>query len=525
MRYNKHDGCRIVIIEYTVFYWEGLRHERYEKDMELFKLLTFFETAPCVRLFRAEYAPYIIFFLHQNFKSKRKTLWSQPELTEALREFQEEMHEVEGDVLLDKPEKYLDEWCSGERHWLRRSLGKGSEYVFQLTPDSEAVLGFVDQRFSSENATIGTGSRLKRAIEMLTEIVIKASTEPDEKINYLTAEKERIEREIDKIQLEGIVVPESPAILREDFATAVSMLKQLQGDFRAVEERFKNITRQVQQKINERNEVRGKILDSVFDSDDALKNDDQGISFRAFCRFLYSDAEQDKFDQTVRRLKILEALSSCAEELNILSELIPLLTDEAERIQRTTQRLGGSLRRLLDTKTYDQRQRVGEVLDEIRKLAGKLTPASPVDRIQFFIEEDLDISAPFMLNFWMAPQQLAMPELTEAIGSEEERDAVFREFAEMEGIPRAKIKENIEKYTANNTTVSLKTILDQEPVTVGVLEVIGYLQVAEDEGHYIYPNDEEKIRVAIRGSYPQSITLTIPRILFVPHSSRKHNNG
>ena len=494
--------------------------------MELYKLLAFFDAAPCIRLFKAQHAPFIVLFLYKHFKATRKTLWSQAELVASLREFLDEIHETYPDALREeRPEKYLDAWCSAETHYLRRSLGKGSEFVFQLTPDSEAVLGFVDQRFSAENTTIGTGSRLKRAVEMLETIVVKASTEPDEKIGYLSTEKQRIEQEIAKIQSEGIVLPEKPEILREEFATAFSMLKQLQSDFRAVEERFKDIARQVQQKINERNEIRGVILDAVFDADDDLKNSEQGITFREFYRFLYSNAEQERFDRIVNRLRFLEALSSCTEELNHISELIPLLTDEAERVQRTTQRLGGSLRRLLDTKSYDQRQQIGIVLDEIRKLAEKLAPAPPVVQIQFCIEEDLSIVAPYMLKFWSAPQKLEMPELTEAMDSEEDRKAAFLEFTRMERIKWEKIKDNIKKYTTNSTTISLKTILDQEPVTAGVMEVIAYLQIAEDDGHYIYHDDQEEIKVPLRGSTRQSITLTMPRILFVPHSQRKRNNG
>jgi hypothetical protein len=303
------------------------------------------------------------------------------------------------------------------------------------------------------------------------------------------------------------------------------MLKQLQSDFRAVEERFKDIARQVQQKINERNEIRGVILDAVFDADDDLKNSEQGITFREFYRFLYSNAEQERFDRIVHRLRFLEALSSCTEELNHISELIPLLTDEAERVQRTTQRLGGSLRRLLDTKSYDQRQQIGIVLDEIRKLAEKLAPAPPVDQIQFCIEEDLSIPKNKNEPFWSAPQKLEMPELTEAMDSEEDRKAAFLEFTRMERIKWEKIKDNIKKYTTNSTTISLKTILDQEPVTAGVMEVIAYLQIAEDDGHYIYHDDQEEIKVPLRGSTRQSVTLTMPRILFVPHSQRKRNNG
>jgi hypothetical protein len=494
--------------------------------MELIKLLAFFNADSCIRLLRADNAPYIVLFLYNHFKLRHKTLWSQTELVASLREFLDEIHETYPDVLREeRPEKYLDAWCSYETHYLRRSLGKGSEFVCQLTPHSEAVLGFVDQRLASKNAIIGTGSRLKRAVKMLEEITIKASTEPDVKIGYLSAEKEKIEQEIEKIQLDGIVTPERPEILREEFATAVSMLKQLQGDFRAVEERFKDIARQVQQKINERNEVRGVILDAVFDADDDLKNSEQGITFREFYRFLCSNTEQESFDRIVDRLKILEALSSCTEELDRISELLPLLTDEAEKVQRTTQRLGGSLRRLLDTKTYDQRQRIGVVLDEIRKLAEKLAPAPPVDQVHFFIEEDMNIAAPYMLNFWTAPQKLDITELTEDSDSEEERKAAFLELSRMERIKWDKIRDNIKKHTANNTTASLKTILDQEPVTAGALEVIAYLQIAEDDGHYIYHDEKEEIKVALRSSTPQSVTLTMPKILFVPNSQRKRNNG
>ena len=360
---------------------------------------------------------------------------------------------------------------------------------------------------------------------MLAKIVVEASTDPEEKTRSLTAEKERIEQEIEKIESEGIVIAEKPEILRERFAMAFAMLKQLQGDFRAVEERFKDIARQVQQKISERNEVRGEILDSVFDADDALKQGEQGITFQEFCRFLYSDTEQDKFYQTVDRLKSLEELVSCLDELNHISELIPLLTGEAERVQRTTQRLDGSLRRLLDTKTYEQRQRLGIVLDEIRKFAEKFVADPPTERIDFYVEEDLNIAAPYMYHFWTAPQQIELTELTETADTDDERKEAFLKLSQMERIDWAKIKNNIEKYTANDTTVSLKTILNQESLAVGVMEVIVYLQIAEDDGHHIYHDDEEKINISLRGSSSPSVTLTMPKILFVPLSQRKHNYG
>ena len=48
------------------------------------------------------------------------------------------------------------------------------------------------------------------------------------------------------------------------------MLKQLLGDFRAVEEKFKEITQQVQRRQNEGRDTRGGILEFALDAEDVL---------------------------------------------------------------------------------------------------------------------------------------------------------------------------------------------------------------------------------------------------------------
>ena len=53
--------------------------------MNLLKLLALFETASSVKLFRAEHAPFIVFFLNKHFKQSNKTLWEHSELVAALR--------------------------------------------------------------------------------------------------------------------------------------------------------------------------------------------------------------------------------------------------------------------------------------------------------------------------------------------------------------------------------------------------------------------------------------------------------
>jgi hypothetical protein len=70
-----------------------------------------------------------------------------------------------------------------------------------------------------------------------------------------------------------------PAQIRERCGTAVSLLRQLQSDFRAVEESFREITLQVQQRQVEGQDTRGGILEFALDAGDVLKQEDQGVSF------------------------------------------------------------------------------------------------------------------------------------------------------------------------------------------------------------------------------------------------------
>ena len=67
--------------------------------------------------------------------------------------------------------------------------------------------------------------------------------------------------------------------VKERFVLASQQLQQLRSEFRAVEDRFKAITRGVQQKILSADDSRGDILQFALDSEDMLKHGDQGRSF------------------------------------------------------------------------------------------------------------------------------------------------------------------------------------------------------------------------------------------------------
>src|SRR5262249_19687957 len=151
------------------------------------------------------------------------------------------------------------------------------EPVYQLTPHTEDVLTFLGHALEQDLGFVGTESWLRLVIDTLADLVIGASDDPATRLGHLQAERLRIDQEIRRIESEGVVNRYQPAQIRERFDAAVSLLKQFQGDFRAVEEKFREITRQVQQRETEGRDTRGGILAFALDSEDVLKREDQGV--------------------------------------------------------------------------------------------------------------------------------------------------------------------------------------------------------------------------------------------------------
>ena len=221
--------------------------------MKLDRLISFFANDPAAKLLRSPNAAHIVYFLNLQFKIQTNLILPQSEIQEQLGNFLEDVHATEPTVMTDRPEAYLTKWCTGDTRWLKRNFdSQVAEPVYQLTPHCEDVLKFLTEVLDRSLGFIGTESRLTRIIETLSDIVVRGSDDPLRRMAFLQIEKTRIENEIAALESGKAVKTHSPTAIRERFADVVSDLISLQGDFRAVEESFKSITRDVQKRQNEK---------------------------------------------------------------------------------------------------------------------------------------------------------------------------------------------------------------------------------------------------------------------------------
>ena len=484
--------------------------------MNLAKVLPFFETSPAVRLVRSPNAPCIVPFLDEQFKRAGRITIPFSELHAALVAYLEDLHETHPDALRDKPETYLADWCSSDTRWLHRFLEAGEgEPIYQLTPHTEDVFTFLDHGLEREFGFVGTESRLHLVIETLDDLVAGASADPEARLNRLRSERQRIDQEIRRIESEGSVNRYQPAQIRERFATAVSLLKQLQGDFRAVEEKFKEITRQVQRRQAEGHDTRGGILQFALDAEDVLKGEDQGVSFYEFVRFILSPAQQERLEAIIQQLAGVRELAEQTDGLETVRKMVPLLLAEAEKVMRTNQRLSATLRRLLDVRARRDSKRVALLCADILGLAASMAADPSRTEVGVDVETRIGIASPFARTFWSEPHRFTAVDMNEREAGQERRAEVFRVLAEMRRLDWRRMRERVNAAIARHGSVTLGDLLAEYPPDAGVVEVLGYLQIARDDGHNISRDAVEEVVLPCSRRAGQALTIAMPLVRFV----------
>jgi hypothetical protein len=482
--------------------------------MSLQKLQVYFETAPSLRLLKAVHAPFIIDFLQSQFKQSARTAVPHEELRSALDAYREDVHEDYPNAMKEPGDRYLSDWCSSETRWLKRFYDDASpEPQYSLTPHTEDVFSFLDGVLDQDLGFIGTQSRLKLIIETLTELAVQSSDDPRIRLAHLRQEKERLEGEIAEIEQQGSVSKEHPALIRERFATAISILRQLQSDFRGVEENFKAITREIQGRQARQTDVRGDILAFALDSEDMLKNEDQGVSFNEFARLILSPAEREKLQTLIRQIVRIEELASDLKGMESLRRMVPSLLSEANNVMKTSQRLSAALRRLLDGQTREESQRVHELLQEIKSVAARLASDPPSDReVWIMVDDSIRLHSALSRTFWVEPTEFERIDMVQFDSQDADREEALRRYAALKRLDWQAMRSRVTRIVHERGAATLGALIKAFPPEAGSVEILGYIQLAQDDGHQIDKGVREHVELSYAG---RRVRWSLPLVTFV----------
>ncbi len=140
------------------------------------------------------------------------------------------------------------------------------------------------------------------------------------------------------------------------------------------------------------------------------------------------------------------------------------LSDEAEKVLRTTRRLSATIRRLLDTRAGASRQRLAAVLREIRASATRLADRTLPSETVMEIFTQLDLMNATERSFWTAPIEFDETELTDHPPNEADRVAAFEHLAKLQRLDWAGMKQNVSNALRGDVErISLAELLTLHP--------------------------------------------------------------
>ncbi len=463
---------------------------------------------PAWRLLAADSAPLVLSFLYRAFVEPNCRARPQGELTNALEDDLRALREALGEDAYPRAAgAYLNDWAADERGWLRKFYPPGTdEPHFDLTPATETALGWLDEL--QERQFVGAESRLMTVFELLREMAHGAETDPEARIRELERRRGEIDAEIAAIR-EGRMALMDETQLKERFDQVERTARGLLADFRQVERNFRELDRQVRERITTWGGGKGELLTEVFGEADAIADSDQGKSFRAFWDFLMSPARQEELSQLLEGILALEPVQQLAPDRRLARIHYDWL-DAGEETQRTVARLSAQLRKFLDDQAWLENRRIMDLIHEVEQHALAVRDRPPSGDFMAIDEPAPGVDLPMERRLFVPPFR---PRIEQQVVEEGEGEVDPAALFEQVYVDKLELAGRIRRALQTRDQIPLSELLAEYPLEQGLAELVAYLSLAAEDERAVM--DETAVEtVAWRDEVGRARQARLPRVIF-----------
>lgn len=411
-----------------------------------------------------------------------------------------------------RAKKYVTLWCSDEKAILRRYYNRQNIAVVELTPSIERLLTFLEE--IEPKKFVGTESRFKTILFQLRELNQNINEDPETRIASLKKQKKLIDDEIKKIQETGIVKTFNEVQIQERVEEIVRNSKSLLGEFRQVEENFRNILQEIYKRQSEIEATKGTILGYTLDTDAKMRESPQGQSFSSFWNFIAQDS-----DNEIANLARGISQEVQNDSTDFLLYLKRNLYNSGKKIVEQNRTLTERLNRILKQENANERLQIKALISEIKSFVHTYSEKI-CDEKKLFTEKIMSVEAKPELAFPQA-RKPEPPEKNSEFNEIKpfEKDATdIRDLSELFTqfyIDEKKLYEYISKYKKNHspTQFTLKDLVQDFPIKKGLSELVAWFGIANKE-KYITIEAEKTDEITYQKD-GRIITVKVPRMVFL----------
>ena len=405
--------------------------------------------------------------------------------------------------------EYLNDWADDARGWLRRYYPPNvDEPHFDVTPAAERAIQWVTS-LEEQRQFVGAESRLKLVFDLLRQIAEGSEADPHVRLAELARRRDLIDAEIDQARA-GRVWLMDPTQLRERFLQAIDTARALLADFRQVEQNFRDLDRQVRERITAREGGKGQVLEQVFGERDTIADSDQGRSFRAFWEFLMSAARQEELTALLERVFALDTVAELTPDARLKRIHYDWL-NAGESTQRTVARLSEQLRRYLDDQAWFEDRRIIRVLRDLEQHALAVRDTPPPGIVMTIDDISPDVQLPMDRPLFALPVKPVIAQQVLDDGNVDvPPDPLFEQFF----VDKERLRARLRRALQTKRQVSLTELLEAEPLEQGLAELVAWLSLATGEGRGIIDEAEERT-VMWKDATGRTRRATLPKVVFV----------
>jgi flagellar motility protein MotE (MotC chaperone) len=475
---------------------------------------------PAWRLLASPHAPLVVSFLHRAFVAPNKRVMSEADLAEAL---EDELYALREQADVDDFPKpagdYLNDWASPDKGWLRKFYKPGTdEAQFDLTPETEKAIAWLQSL--TERPFVGTESRLLTLFALLEQITAGTEVDPVKRAAELQKKRDELDAEIARVLAGDLPVLDDTAI-KDRFQQFQQIARELLSDFREVEHNFRRLDRQVRERIALWDGSKGELLDEILGEREAIGDSDQGRSFRGFWDFLMSSRRQEELSERLDRVVALPAVAELKPDPRIRRVHHDWI-DAGDHAQRTVAQLSHQLRRFLDDRAFLENRRILDLLRGIESKALAVRESPPAGTVMTVDAQWATVDLPLERPLFTPAAKPRLEELELAAGDD---DIDTARLFDQVVVDKARLRAAIQRALRRRSQVSLRELLEGEPLDQGLAELVAYLELAHVQGNsgafdglraLVDEAVEESIRWRTTDATDEPVTreARMPRVIF-----------
>jgi hypothetical protein len=405
---------------------------------------------------------------------------------------------------------YIAQWLAAG--YIERRLPAGAaEEQYELSSATITAIRFVASLI--EPRTAATESRLAAVIQQLTQVAEETDVDPRTRVARLLAERDRIDREIDRVR-KGRVKPLSDAQALERIREIIALADDLVADFQSVRERFEQLNRELRQQLMDSERSRGEVLSALFAGVDLIGESEAGRTFAAFWRLLTDPERSEALEQALDQVLARDVARQLEpRERRFLLRLTRSLLEQGGTVHEVLQSFARSLKNFVQNREYLHQRRLSQSLRESQSAALALKETVKItEHIGYTLQ--LSSSHVRSLSQW----KLYDPALDQLAGGMEkgevgllDLETVGAMIAQSE-IDFSALRANVRTLLAERPRASIAEVMGRFPATQGLGSVVGYLALGSKHGERA---GQERQTVSWLGQDEELRVASIPVIYFL----------